>query len=146
MDGVKNSLETAKRLYFLVLLRMATNKDTSTSTEKKKTSSSSTAASSDIFMPTNEFGKMIYDKKIWTLPMFFDVVALYGASNGNILMKMLESLFTCQPKFAEDLAAAFENTEQALRQLSVQLEQIGLKRVNFEFVIQINPLFALKFV
>ena len=60
---------------------------------------------------------MIYDNFIFDVPKIMDLCVLYGPSNSTLLMKMLQNIFTHQPKYKFDL----EDTANSLIQVFYNL-------------------------
>ncbi|KAL4228568.1 Activating signal cointegrator 1 complex subunit 2 [Mactra antiquata] len=75
------------RLVFMTCLRMATYKE-----------------SKDCHITPSVFGDILYENFIFDIPKLMDLCILYGRGNGTLLTKMIDNIFTQQPKYKDDLA------------------------------------------
>ena len=55
------------------------------------------------FISPTVFGDILYENFIFDIPKIMDLCALYGATNGPLLSKMIGNIFTQQPKYQNDL-------------------------------------------
>ena len=70
----------------MVCLRLATHKE-----------------SKETFLTPHVFGEILYENFLFDIPKLLDLCALYGASNGAILSKMIANIFIQQAKYKDDL-------------------------------------------
>lgn len=54
-------------------------------------------------MTKEQLGDILYDKYLITVPMIFDLIAIYGHENANILRRLIETILKIQPKYRNDL-------------------------------------------
>ncbi|GIY00130.1 hypothetical protein CDAR_501572 [Caerostris darwini] len=86
---IMKAVKKIHKLVFLIYLRMSTCKE-----------------SKNFFMKPEAFGDIIYDNYIFDVPKIMDLCVLYGLPNFQLMTKMIQNIFTTQPKYYEDL----ENT------------------------------------
>ncbi|XP_066597919.1 activating signal cointegrator 1 complex subunit 2 [Prorops nasuta] len=98
-------VETLKKKVLIVFARFITNK------EGQKE-----------YMEKEYLGNLLYNNFIFTVPIIFDLCQLYGRENGKTIEKILQSLFTLQPLYCNDLKRsvpciieALCNVEQAFQ-------------------------------
>lgn len=93
------------RNLFLVLLRLSTHKESQTD-----------------FISKEAYGIIIYDNWLLDVPRLFDLCVLYIGSNGDLVRRMVENVFACQPAYYRDL----ETSAQAVASvLDLTLAQCG---------------------
>ena len=69
--------------------------------------------SEEHFMSKKLFSKLTYDNYLFDIPRLMDICLLYGSlDNRPLLKKMLENIFSSQPKFFEDLSQAAKTVSQ----------------------------------
>ncbi|XP_040573940.1 activating signal cointegrator 1 complex subunit 2 [Lepeophtheirus salmonis] len=84
----KSILDKLYRRVFLVFLRLSTHK------EKP-------------FKSTDEFGKVIYNNYLISVPQIFDLCNLFSQGNSSLIKDMMENIFKHQPKYlSNDLPIA----------------------------------------
>ncbi|RDD41743.1 Activating signal cointegrator 1 complex subunit 2 [Trichoplax sp. H2] len=74
------------RLVFIVLLRLSTHKE-----------------SKNHYFSPHEFGQIIYDCYVFDIPKIMDICLLYQSANEALIKKMVDNIFTSQPKYINDL-------------------------------------------
>lgn len=79
-------LETLSHYVLVVFARLVTNKE-----------------SSEEYMNRPFLGNLLYEKYIFTVPIIFDLCQLYGRENAKIMERILDSLFTLEPQYNNDL-------------------------------------------
>lgn len=79
-------LETLSRYVLVVFTRLVTNKE-----------------SPKEYMNHPFLGNLLYEKYIFTVPIIFDLCQLYGRENAKIMERILNSLFTLEPQYNNDL-------------------------------------------
>jgi activating signal cointegrator complex subunit 2 len=52
------------------------------------------------------FGDILYENFLFDIPKLMDLCVLYGADNKQLMTKMINNIFTQQPKYADDLKAS----------------------------------------
>ncbi|ESO83365.1 hypothetical protein LOTGIDRAFT_133587 [Lottia gigantea] len=87
-DRYKEKQNEVHRLIFLTLLRMATHKE-----------------SKENLITPKIFGDILYENFLFDVPKMLDMSILYGRGNSQILSKMVNNIFTQQPKYEDDLRA-----------------------------------------
>lgn len=55
-------------------------------------------------MTPSVFGEILYENFLFDIPKLFDLCVLYGEGNKQLLTKMIDNIFTQQPKYNDDLA------------------------------------------
>lgn len=91
------------RLIFMVCLRMSTHKE-----------------SKNDFITPAMFGEILYENFLFDIPKLFDLCSLYGRTNGELLQKMVNNIFTQQPKYLDDLRETVPTIIQVLINISVR--------------------------
>lgn len=54
-------------------------------------------------MTKEQLADLLYDKFLFTVPMVFDVLVIYGTANAQIIHRMLDTALKIQPKYKNDL-------------------------------------------
>lgn len=49
--------------------------------------------------------KLLYDSFLFSIPMAFDLLTVYGRSNAQIIKRLIETILNIQPKYQNDLKA-----------------------------------------
>ncbi|KAK9307142.1 hypothetical protein QLX08_002463 [Tetragonisca angustula] len=114
-------LETLSRYVLVVFARLVTNKE-----------------SSEEYMNRPFLGSLLYEKYIFTVPIIFDLCQLYGRENAKIMERILNSLFTLEPQYNNDLQKtvpclieALENVERKFGGCSTYTtEAVSLSKQN----------------
>ncbi|CAL7945548.1 unnamed protein product [Xylocopa violacea] len=95
-------LETLSRYVLVVFSRLVTNKE-----------------SHQEYMDRPFLGNLLYENYIFTVPIIFDLCQFYGRQNEKIMEKILNCLFTLEPRYNNDLQRtipclieALENVER----------------------------------
>jgi len=58
------------------------------------------------------FGEILYENFLFDVPKLFDLCVLYGAGNKQLVTKMVDNIFTQQPKYNDDLAQSIDTLAQ----------------------------------
>ncbi|XP_053372909.1 LOW QUALITY PROTEIN: activating signal cointegrator 1 complex subunit 2-like [Mercenaria mercenaria] len=95
------------RLVFMTCVRMSTFKE-----------------SKECYITPSVFGEILYENFIFDIPKLLDLCVLYGQGNGALLAKMIENIFTKQPKYNEDLAQTISTLSQVFDSV---MEKCGIK-------------------
>ncbi|XP_069115568.1 activating signal cointegrator 1 complex subunit 2-like [Argopecten irradians] len=82
----KSRHDEVHRLVFMTCLRMATHKE-----------------SKEHHITPSVFGEILYENFLFDIPKLMDLCVLYGQGNGQLLFKMIDNIFTTQPKYNHDL-------------------------------------------
>lgn len=69
-----------------ILCRMVTNKETETE-----------------WITKEHLAKLLYDNFLFSVPMIFDLLTVYGRSNAQIVQRLIETVIKIQPKYRNDL-------------------------------------------
>ncbi|XP_072048845.1 activating signal cointegrator 1 complex subunit 2-like [Amphiura filiformis] len=85
-DHLSEKHRCIHRLIFMVFLRMATYKE-----------------SKEHSITPHVFGEILYDNFLFDIVKIMELCVLYGGGNDKLLSKMVENIFTQQPKYNEDL-------------------------------------------
>lgn len=88
----------------------------------------------------------MYENFLFDIPKIFDLCVLYGEGNGPLLTKMVDNIFTQQPKYNDDLRCAIPTVIQVMYsyyQLYVKCHKKKYtKRMNvyktFEWIVKVN--------
>ncbi|CAH0679965.1 unnamed protein product [Chilo suppressalis] len=95
-----------RRLVLIVFSRLVTNKE-----------------SKSEWMSKEFMANLIYDNFIFTIPIIWDICLVYGVDNNRHVARLLESIFTIQPKYETDAAAAITFVKEAFKYIIVQVNQ-----------------------
>ncbi|XP_033758452.1 activating signal cointegrator 1 complex subunit 2-like [Pecten maximus] len=82
----KSRHDEVHRLVFMTCLRMATHKE-----------------SKEHHITPSVFGEILYENFLFDIPKLLDLCVLYGQGNNQLLHKMIDNIFTTQPKYNDDL-------------------------------------------
>ncbi|XP_071945798.1 activating signal cointegrator 1 complex subunit 2-like isoform X2 [Antedon mediterranea] len=82
----QDSLKHVHKLVFMTFLRIATHKE-----------------SKEHFITPHIFGDILYENFLFDIPKFMDLCVLYGTGNKQLLSKMINNVFSQQPKYIDDL-------------------------------------------
>ncbi|KAH3826782.1 activating signal cointegrator 1 complex subunit 2-like isoform X1 [Dreissena polymorpha] len=86
-SSAKKSHDEVHRLVFLTCMRMSTYKE-----------------SKEHHITPSVFGEILYENFLYDIPKLLDLCVLYGQGNQPLLARMIENIFTQQPKYNDDLA------------------------------------------
>lgn len=100
-DDVQTLHNEVHRLVFMTCLRMATYKE-----------------SKEHHLTPHVFGEILYENFIFDIPKIFDLCVLYGEGNSQLLSKMVDNIFTQQPKYNEDLHCAIPTIVQVFHDIA----------------------------
>lgn len=102
--------ENVHKRVFMTYLRMSTHKE-----------------SKEDFITPGTFGDILYENFLFDIPKIMDICALYGgedSTNTPLLSKMLENIFSKQPKYYDDLKITIPTIFQTLEDI---LTRCGIK-------------------
>ncbi|XP_064651306.1 activating signal cointegrator 1 complex subunit 2-like [Lineus longissimus] len=102
-DSAKEKHLSVHRLVFMTFLRLATFKE-----------------SKDAFITPHIFGEILYENFIFDIPKMMDLCVLYAKGNLVLLQKMVDNIFTQQPKYEDDLRATIPSILQVFENISLQ--------------------------
>eukprot|EP00039_Didymoeca_costata_P014595 m.237311 g.237311 ORF g.237311 m.237311 type:complete len:521 (+) comp16056_c0_seq4:650-2212(+) len=68
-------------------------------------------------MMADTFANIIYQNWIFDIPKIFDICAIWGRSNTNIIAKMIGNLFKKQPSYLQDLDQALESVRDIFAEM-----------------------------
>ncbi|XP_050664663.1 activating signal cointegrator 1 complex subunit 2 [Leptidea sinapis] len=104
MKDVRSLYEEIRRLVLVVFSRLVTNKESKTQWLSKE------------FM-----SKQFFDNFIFTIPLLFDICLIYGCDNNRHVSRMLEAVFTLQPKYMDETAGALRFAHEAFKFIILQV-------------------------
>ncbi|XP_043262397.1 activating signal cointegrator 1 complex subunit 2 isoform X1 [Colletes gigas] len=96
-------LETLRRYVLVVFSRFVTNKE-----------------STGEYISREFLGNLLYENYIFTIPIIFDLCQLYGRENGKVMEKILNCLFTLEPRYNNDLQKAVPCLIEALENVEIK--------------------------
>ena len=91
---------------FHVFLRMSTRKETLND-----------------YMSIEFFSEMIYNNFLLDIPKIFDICSIFYDGNQKLLAKMIENLFSSQPKYFDDLKLCSKSIMESVSTLSIKIEE-----------------------
>lgn len=90
------------------------------------------------FMSKEKQAEIIYSNFIITVPMVFDMVALYGHSNKPLMQKIVSTLLKIEPKYGNDFKAGVKFIQSSFDAMRSQLEMI--EKENTELFVKYEDL------
>ena len=102
-DVLSETELAVSRLVFMIFLRMATNKESET-----------------CFIEASAYAVIVYDNWLFDATKFFDLCAIFGASNKKLLSKMIANVIKLQPKYLDDIREATFSINKILHQIFEQ--------------------------
>lgn len=105
-EDVKTTHNEVHKLVFMTCLRMATYKE-----------------SQEHHITPHVFGEILYENFLFDIPKIFDLCVLYGEGNSPLLTKIVDNIFTQQPKYNDDLQCAIPTIIQVFHDIG---EKCGL--------------------
>ncbi|XP_011866691.1 PREDICTED: activating signal cointegrator 1 complex subunit 2-like isoform X2 [Vollenhovia emeryi] len=99
------ALENLRRSVLVVFARLCTNKQSPTE-----------------YMNRPFLGNLLYDNYIFTIPIIFDLCQLYGRDNPKVVEKIVDSVFSLQPLYNDDLQKAVPCLIKALQNVERRFE------------------------
>ncbi|XP_012139377.1 activating signal cointegrator 1 complex subunit 2 isoform X2 [Megachile rotundata] len=115
-------LETLHCYVLMIFARLVTNKQ-----------------SHEEYMSCPFLGNLLYENYIFTVPIILDLCQLYGRENDKVIRKILNCLFTLEPRYNNDLQKAvpcfieaLENVERKFGNSSIEYnnEAVSLSKRN----------------
>ncbi|KAK3880520.1 hypothetical protein Pcinc_014985 [Petrolisthes cinctipes] len=103
-DYARHIVESVHQLVFLVYVRMATHKESKT-----------------CHITPSVFGDIIYENYVFDICKLFDLCAVYGLTNSQLLSQMLSNIFKHQPNYYSDLVEAVPSVRNALEKIEDKL-------------------------
>lgn len=76
------------------------------------------------FMTKEKQAEILYDNFIVSIPMIFDLIALYGYSNKDLMQKFIDTLVKIEPRYMSDLKAGMKIIDGTFSTLGDQLVKI----------------------
>ncbi|KAL4705175.1 hypothetical protein ACJJTC_018421, partial [Scirpophaga incertulas] len=95
-----------RKLVLIVFSRLITNKE-----------------SKSEWMTKEFMGDLIYNKFIFTIPIIWDLCLVYGVDNSRHLSRLLDSVFTLQPRYEADAGAAIAFVKEAFKYIILQVNK-----------------------
>ncbi|CAK9834010.1 Activating signal cointegrator 1 complex subunit 2 [Anthophora retusa] len=106
-------LDTLSHYVLVVFTRLVTNKE-----------------SHKEYMSLPFLGNLLYENYIFTVPIIFDLCQLYGRENRKIVEKILNCLFTLEPRYKDDLQKAVPHIIEALENIERRFENCPTRYSN----------------
>lgn len=85
-------------------------------------------------------GDMLYNKFIFTIPIIWDICITYGVDNPRHVSKLMESVFTIQPRYESDTVAAVAFVQEVRGAYIVCMNKVIKTRCYCVILIKINIL------
>ncbi|XP_063365773.1 activating signal cointegrator 1 complex subunit 2 [Cydia amplana] len=95
-----------RRLILVVFSRLITNKE-----------------SKSQWISKEYMADLIYDNFVFTIPILWDTCLVYGVDNTRHVSRVLESVFTLQPRYESDAAAAVAFVNEAFKYIILQVNK-----------------------
>lgn len=105
-DAVVELYEKVCRNALVVVCRLITNRE-----------------SDKEFMSKEKQAEIIYSNFIISIPMLFDMIALYGCSNKIMLQKIIDTLLKIEPRYSTDLKMGIKFILSTFETMKKQLEE-----------------------
>jgi activating signal cointegrator complex subunit 2 len=74
------------------------------------------------FMSKEKQADIIYKNFVISIPMIFDMVALYGYNNKNLIQKIIDTLLKIEPRYSNDLKMGIKFIQSTFETMRKQLE------------------------
>ncbi|CAH0720515.1 unnamed protein product, partial [Brenthis ino] len=103
---VQKLYEEIRRLILVVFSRLVTNKE-----------------SKSQWMTKEFMADLIYNNFIFTIPVLWDLCLTYGADNTRHMSKLMETVFTIQPKYQNDAIQALVFVQEAFKFIILQVNK-----------------------
>ncbi|XP_031788884.1 activating signal cointegrator 1 complex subunit 2 [Nasonia vitripennis] len=104
-NDLKEHLDRLRYVVLLILARLITNKESPAE-----------------YMSLSEHAHLLFQKNIFTVPIFMDICQQYGRNNRKIVNKIVNSAFALEPLYNEDLREAVQFIIKALRDIERRFE------------------------
>ncbi|CAH2043198.1 unnamed protein product, partial [Iphiclides podalirius] len=98
--------EQIRRLILIIFSRLITNKE-----------------SKSHWMSKEYMGSLLYDRFIFTVPVVWDLCLVYGVDNSSHLARLLDGVFSLQPRYLADTAAALAFVKEAFKFITLQVNK-----------------------
>ncbi|XP_018347696.1 PREDICTED: activating signal cointegrator 1 complex subunit 2 isoform X1 [Trachymyrmex septentrionalis] len=102
---MREALENLRRNVLIVFARLCTNKQSSTE-----------------YMNRPFLGKLLYNYYIFTIPIIFDLCQLYGRESTKVVEKIVDSVFSLQSMYNDDLQKSIPYLIKALENVERRFE------------------------
>lgn len=103
---IQNLYEEIRRFVLIVFSRLVTNKE-----------------SKSCWMSKEYMGDVLYNNFIFTIPIIWDICLTYGVDNTRHVSRVLDSLFTLQPRYETDAVAAVAFVHEAFKFIILQVNK-----------------------
>ena len=103
---IHDHLITLRRYSFHVFLRMSTRKETL-----------------DDYMSPEFFSDMVYNNFLLDIPKIFDITGIFYDGNQKLVAKMIENLFSSQPKYLDDLKLCSKSIMESVNTVTLKIEE-----------------------
>lgn len=74
-------------------------------------------------MSRETIGELLYTNYLVSVPLLFDIVALYGTRNHSLLKKIFDTVFKLQPNYLGDLKVGIKFIQKTFDTMQQQLEE-----------------------
>lgn len=109
-DDVAKLYEKVCRNVLVIVCRLITNRE-----------------SASEYMSREKQADIIYKNFIVTMPMFFDMLTLYGFSNKTLIQEIINALLNIEPQYLTDLKVSIKFIQSTFLDMRKQLEEIELQ-------------------
>lgn len=103
---VQNLYTDIRRFVLIVFSRLVTNRESKTE-----------------WMTKEFMAELIYNKFVFTIPVVWDLCLTYGVDNGRHVSRILDSVFTLQPRYESDAADAVSFVNEAFKYIILQVNK-----------------------
>ncbi|CAH4030227.1 unnamed protein product [Pieris brassicae] len=103
---IQNLYEEIRRLVFVAFSRLITNKESKTQ-----------------WMTKEHMASLIYENFIFTIPVLWDICLTYGVDNSRHVSRLVEAVYTLQPRYEGDTAQALVFVHEAFKYIILQVNK-----------------------
>lgn len=80
--------------------------------------------SEDKFMSKEKQAQILYENFIISMPMIFDMIALYGFASKDLMQKFIDTLIRVEPKYVNDLKSGMKILENSFATMSEEVREL----------------------
>jgi activating signal cointegrator complex subunit 2 len=80
--------------------------------------------SDEEFMAKEKHAEILYQNYLISVPMIFDMIALYGCSNKDLIQKIISGILKIEPKYLNDLKAGMKYIQSTFSTMKKQVATI----------------------
>ncbi|XP_052743467.1 activating signal cointegrator 1 complex subunit 2 [Bicyclus anynana] len=103
---VQQLYEEVRRLVLVVFSRLVTNKENKSQ-----------------WMTKDYMADIIYNKFIFTIPVLWDICVTYGVDNPRHVSRLLEAVFSLQPRYEADAVQALMFVQESFKYITMQVNK-----------------------